>query len=113
MADIQKIAEEIGGLTLLEARDLVKVLEVFFFKGGYITLFDRIVFVLILKHARMRSPELLLIKGFTEFLPGLFNLLPDLILNLLEVFLDKLVSTVTLFGIPVIDQRVIESSYMP
>jgi len=27
MADIQKIAEEIGGLTLLEARDLVKVLE--------------------------------------------------------------------------------------
>jgi large subunit ribosomal protein L7/L12 len=27
MADVQKIAEEIGGLTLLEARDLVKVLE--------------------------------------------------------------------------------------
>ena len=27
MADIQKIAEEIGGLTLLEARDLVKALE--------------------------------------------------------------------------------------
>ncbi len=27
MADIQKIAEEISGLTLLEARDLVKVLE--------------------------------------------------------------------------------------
>jgi large subunit ribosomal protein L7/L12 len=27
MADIQKIAEEIGSLTLLEARDLVKVLE--------------------------------------------------------------------------------------
>jgi large subunit ribosomal protein L7/L12 len=27
MADIQKIAEEIGNLTLLEARDLVKVLE--------------------------------------------------------------------------------------
>ncbi len=27
MADIQKIAEEIGHLTLLEARDLVKVLE--------------------------------------------------------------------------------------
>jgi large subunit ribosomal protein L7/L12 len=27
MADVQKIAEEIGGLTLLEARDLVKTLE--------------------------------------------------------------------------------------
>jgi large subunit ribosomal protein L7/L12 len=27
MADVQKIAEEISGLTLLEARDLVKVLE--------------------------------------------------------------------------------------
>ena len=27
MADVQKIAEEIGGLTLLEARDLVKMLE--------------------------------------------------------------------------------------
>src|SRR5512136_2078654 len=27
MPDIQKIAEEIGGLTLLEARDLVKTLE--------------------------------------------------------------------------------------
>ena len=27
MADVQKMAEEIGGLTLLEARDLVKVLE--------------------------------------------------------------------------------------
>jgi len=27
MADVQKIAEEIGGLTLLEARDLVKALE--------------------------------------------------------------------------------------
>ncbi len=27
MADIQKIAEEIGNLTLLEARDLVKILE--------------------------------------------------------------------------------------
>ena len=27
MSDIQKIAEEIGGLTLLEARDLVKALE--------------------------------------------------------------------------------------
>jgi large subunit ribosomal protein L7/L12 len=27
MADIQRIAEEIGGLTLLEARDLVKTLE--------------------------------------------------------------------------------------
>ena len=27
MADIQKIAEEIGSLTLLEARDLVKALE--------------------------------------------------------------------------------------
>ncbi len=27
MADVQKIAEEIGGLTLLEARDLVKILE--------------------------------------------------------------------------------------
>lgn len=27
MADIQKIAEEISTLTLLEARDLVKVLE--------------------------------------------------------------------------------------
>jgi large subunit ribosomal protein L7/L12 len=26
-ADVQKIAEEIGGLTLLEARDLVKILE--------------------------------------------------------------------------------------
>ena len=27
MADVQKIAEEISGLTLLEARDLVKALE--------------------------------------------------------------------------------------
>jgi len=27
MSDIQKIAEEISGLTLLEARDLVKALE--------------------------------------------------------------------------------------
>jgi large subunit ribosomal protein L7/L12 len=27
MADVQRIAEEIGGLTLLEARDLVKMLE--------------------------------------------------------------------------------------
>ncbi len=27
MGDVQKIAEEIGGLTLLEARDLVKMLE--------------------------------------------------------------------------------------
>ena len=27
MADVQKIVEEIGGLTLLEARDLVKMLE--------------------------------------------------------------------------------------
>ena len=27
MADVQKMAEEIGGLTLLEARDLVKALE--------------------------------------------------------------------------------------
>ena len=68
--------------------------------------------LLVLQNARVGSTELSLIEAVAEALLSLGNLLGNLLLLLSHVILDEHIGTITLLGITVIDQWVVEGIHM-
>ena len=68
--------------------------------------------LLVLQYTRVGSTELSLIEAIAEALLSLGNLLGNLLLILSHVILDEHIGTITLLGITVIDQWVVEGIHM-
>ena len=68
--------------------------------------------LLVLQYTRVGCAELSLIEAVAEALLSLGNLLGNLLLILSHVILDEHIGTITLLGITVIDQWVVEGIHM-
>ena len=73
---------------------------------------DLVVFLLFTENIRIGRAELNLVETVTELLPSLCNFLVDLFFDLAEEILYEDIGTITLLGILVVDERIIESADM-
>ena len=71
-----------------------------------------VVLGLLAEHVRVGSAELGLVEAVSEFLLALSYFLGYLLLDLSEIILDKVICTVSLLGVFIIDKRVVESGYV-
>ena len=67
---------------------------------------------LLAEDIRVGLAELSLIEGLAELAASLLNLLVDFLLNLAQIILDEDIGTISLLGVFVIDERVVESGYV-
>ena len=77
-----------------------------------VALMHGIILCLFTEHVRIGCPELLLVEGLPEFAASLLHLLVHLLLDLCEIILDEHIRTISLLGVLVVDERVIESAYV-
>ena len=69
-------------------------------------------FCLVAEHIRVGGAELRLVERITETLAALLHLLVVLLFQFCQIILDQDVCTVSFLGILVVDQRVVEGSYV-
>ena len=80
--------------------------------GSHITVVYLVIFGLFAQHIGVCSPELGLVKGVSELLFALSHLFFNLFLDLAQVIFDEDIGPVALLGIFVVDEGVVEGSYV-
>ena len=101
-----------GIYDLLVEDNLLQLIEVRTLHGSRITGMQSVALLLGLLHTFAGFQVLSLIEAVAETLAGLLNLLLDLLIVLGNLILDQHVSTITLLGVTVIDQGIIESIHV-